>query len=223
MAAEMQQTHTMKLKLPVWLGALSLLTIFGVPAMATEEPAFTATLKEGDFEVRSYPALVAAEVSVTGTRNEASNAGFKLLAGYIFGGNTRKQSIAMTAPVVQARAQNASENIAMTAPVIQTSVPGQTGEWTVRFIMPSSYTMDTLPTPNNSKVQLMQLPPARFAAVTFSGLAREDDVALRTAELNAYMASHSLRPAGPPALARYNPPWTPWFMRRNEVLIALAP
>lgn len=191
--------------------------------MATEEPAFTVSQKEDAFEVRSYPALLAAQVNVSGTRDEASNAGFKLLAGYIFGGNTRKQSIAMTAPVVQAPLQAGSEKIAMTAPVIQSNVAGQPGEWTVRFIMPSSYTLDTLPTPNDGNVQLMQLPPARFAAVTFSGLAREDDVALRTAELNTYMKTHALRAAGPPALARYNPPWTLWFMRRNEILIPLIP
>ena len=160
--------------------------------MATEEPSFTASLKEGAFEVRSYPALVAAQVSVTGTRDEASNAGFKLLAGYIFGGNTRKQSIAMTAPVVQAQAT--SEKIAMTAPVMQSSVPGQAGTWTVRFIMPSQYTMDTLPTPNDPKVQLMPVTPARFAVVTFSGLAYEDDVAQRTAELNTYIKAHALQP-----------------------------
>ena len=188
--------------------------------MATEEPKFTVSLKEGNFEVRSYPALVAAQVSATGTRDEASNAGFKLLAGYIFGGNTRKQSIAMTAPVAQAQAGN--ETIAMTAPVIQTGVVGQSEAWTVRFIMPSAYTLETLPTPNNTKVQLLSLAPARFAAVKFSGLAREADVALRTAELNTYITKHALQPAGPPALARYNPPWTPWFMRRNEVLIPVA-
>lgn len=189
--------------------------------MATEEPAFTVSMKEGAFEVRSYPALVAAQVNVTGTRDEASSAGFKLLAGYIFGGNTRRQSIAMTAPVVQA--QSGSEKIAMTAPVIQSPMPGQSGAWTVRFIMPAAYTLDTLPTPNDAKVQLMLLPPARFAAVTFSGLARENDVALRTAELNVYIKSQALQAVGPPALARYNPPWTPWFMRRNEVLVAVTP
>lgn len=144
-----------------------LLLLFGECAIATEEPTFTASQKEGDFEVRHYPALVAAQVSATGTRDEASNAGFKLLAGYIFGGNTRKQSIAMTAPV------------------IQSGVAGQSGAWTVRFIMPSAYTMDSLPTPQDSKVQLLPLPPARFAAVMFSGLAREAEVALRTAELQA--------------------------------------
>ena len=202
-------------------GALVLLIFFGAPAMATEEPAFTVSMKEGAFEVRSYPALVAAQVNVTGSRNEASKAGFKLLAGYIFGGNTRKQSIAMTAPVVQAPA--GSEKIAMTAPVLQTPMPGQSGAWTVRFIMPAAYTLDTLPTPDDAKVQLLALPPARFAVVTFSGLAREDDVALRTAELNAFIAGKALQAAGPPAVARYNPPWTPWFMRRNEVLIAVTP
>ena len=211
----------MKLKPVACLGAFFVLIFIGGPAMATEEPAFTVSLKEGAFEVRSYPALVAAQVTVTGTRDEASAAGFKLLAGYIFGGNTRRQSIAMTAPVVQA--QSGSETIAMTAPVIQTRVPGQSGAWTVRFIMPATYTLDTLPTPNDAKVQLMVLPPARVAAVTFSGLAREDDVALRTAELNTYMMTHKLRATGPPALARYDPPWTPWFMRRNEILIAVAP
>ena len=189
--------------------------------MATEEPTFTSSLNEGVFEVRSYPALVAAQVSVKGTRDEASSAGFKLLAGYIFGGNTRKQSIAMTAPVVQKKA--GSETIAMTVPVIQTGVAAQPGTWTVRFIMPSAYKLDTLPVPKNPQVHLLSLPPERFAAVMFSGLAQETDVELRTAELYTYMAKHTLQPIGPPALARYNPPWTPWFMRRNEVLIAIAP
>jgi hypothetical protein len=210
-----------KLEPAASLGALLLLILSGAPAMATEEPSFTVSMKEGAFEIRNYPALVAAQVTVTGTRDEASKDGFKLLAGYIFGGNTKKQSIAMTAPVLQA--PSGSQKIAMTAPVLQASVPGQPGAWTVRFIMPKEYTLETLPTPNDAKVQLVAVPPARFAAVTFSGLAREDDVASRTTELNAYVARHSLQATAPPELARYNPPWTPWFMRRNEVLIAVKP
>jgi hypothetical protein len=217
----MEESMTVKFKTPVLVGVFAVLLSFGEIAMATEEPAFTASLKEGAFEVRNYPALVAAQVTVSGTHDQASNTGFRQLAGYIFGGNTRKQSIAMTAPVVQAPAEG--EKIAMTAPVIQSGVAGQEGTWTVRFIMPSGYTLDTLPTPNDPKVQLLALTPARFAAVTFSGLARDADVATRTAELNAYIKTHALQPIGPPALARYNPPWTPWFMRRNEVLIAIAP
>jgi SOUL heme-binding protein len=189
----------------------------GGVAVAVEEPKFHVSVHEGAFEVRDYPALVAAEVEVGGTREEASNAGFRLLAGYIFGGNTRRESIAMTAPVVQAPA--ASQKIPMTAPVIQT---GNAGAWTVRFIMPEGSTLQSLPTPNNPQVKLITLPPQRFAVVRFSGLAGQADVVQRTETLRAFIGRRGLTAAGPPSLARYNPPWTLWFMRRNEVMIPLA-
>ncbi len=182
--------------------------------MATEEPAFIVAFHEGEFEVRDYPALVVAEVSVSGSRDQASNAGFRLLAGYIFGGNTRRQSIAMTAPVVQERASG--ETIAMTAPVTQS---GEEGAWIVRFTMPSNYTLETLPTPNDARVRLVPMPAARYAVVRFSGLSRPADVERQTEALRTFMARQQLRPAGPPSLARYDPPWTLWFMRRNEVWI----
>lgn len=184
--------------------------------MATEEPVFKLVHKSGAFEVRDYPALIAAEVSVGGDRSEAVNSGFRLLAGYIFGGNTRSQSIAMTARVIQG--PQAGETIAMTAPVTQT---GNADAWVIRFIMPGSYTLDTLPTPNDPKVQLRTLQPSRVAVVRFSGLADEADIAQKTAELNDFIAANHLRAAGPPSLARYNPPWTLWFLRRNEVMIPL--
>ena len=182
--------------------------------MATEEPAFVVAVHEGEFEVRDYPALVAAEVSVSGNRDEAANAGFRLLAGYIFGGNTRRQSIAMTAPVVQQRSN--SEPIAMTAPVMQS---GGAGAWVIRFVMPSAYTLETLPMPNDARVHLIPVPAARYAVVRFSGLAQPADVERRTATLRVFMERQRLRAIGPPSLARYNPPWTLWFLRRNEVWI----
>lgn len=181
--------------------------------MAVEEPAFTTVMKDGNFEVRDYPALVVAEVTVSGKQKEAANKGFRLLADYIFGGNTRRQSIAMTAPVAQ---QPTSEKIAMTAPVTQT----QNGEtWTVRFTMPSEYTLDTLPKPDDPTVQLRRLPPERFAVLRFSGLARPGDVAAKSEELVALTKTHQLRAIGNVSLAQYNPPWTLWFLRRNEVMI----
>jgi len=186
--------------------------------MATEEPKYVVTLKEGRAELRDYPAMVAAEVSVSGDRSEAASEGFKLLAGYIFGGNTKKQSIAMTAPVVQAASQG--EKIAMTAPVLQTE---QQGIWNVRFLMPSRYTLDTLPKPNNARVRLIAVPAARMAVVQFPGLAREDDVLAETAKLNTFISKHKLQVVGQPALARYNPPWSLWFMRRNEMMVAVQP
>ena len=192
-------------------------TVMGTPAMAVEEPPFQTILRDGDFEIRAYPALVVAEVTVTGDQKEAGNKGFRLLAAYIFGGNKRKQGIAMTAPVAQ---QPTSEKIAMTAPVTETRDAGQ---WVVRFTMPSSYTLETLPEPNDSRVHLRVAAPARFAVVRFSGLARPDDVTAKTTELTAWIQRRRLRAEGPPSLAQYNPPWTLWFMRRNEVMIPIAP
>lgn len=185
--------------------------------MATEEPKFTSVLREGDFELRQYPPLVVAEVSVAGTSDEASSAGFRLLAGYIFGGNTRREKLPMTSPVVQSKAN--SESIPMTAPVIQLA---DKDRWTVQFVMPSNQTMETLPIPNDKRVHLRELPPARFAVVRFSGLAGAEDVAKETVALREFIARQHLKAEGSAALARYNPPWTLWFMRRNEVMIPVG-
>ncbi|MBX9902548.1 MAG: heme-binding protein [Burkholderiaceae bacterium] len=185
--------------------------------MATEEPKFTIGLKEGDFELRDYPSLIAAEVSVTGERSDAISAGFKLLAGYIFGGNVRKQSIAMTAPVQQEK--NSGEKIAMTAPVTQVA---KDGGWIIRFIMPSEYSLTSLPTPNDARVKLVTLPATRLAVLRFSGLAKEASIEEKTSELRAWLSKHQWQSKGEVTLARYDPPWTPWFMRRNELMLALA-
>jgi hypothetical protein len=130
----------------------------------------------------------------------------------------RRQHIDMTAPVVEER--KAGESIAMTAPVVQS---GGTGAWTVRFIMPQGYTLATLPIPDDAHVKLVPLAPQRIAVVRFSGLARPDDVAARTQALRSFIGEHRWTAIGAPLLARYNPPWTLWFLRRNEVWIALAP
>ncbi len=191
------------------------LSFTGSPAMAIEEPKYTVVLKDGDAEIRDYAAVVAAEVTVSGDQASAARQGFRLLAGYIFGGNTRRQSIAMTAPVAQ---QPTSEKIAMTAPVSQTQAGGA---WVVRFTMPSTYSLETLPKPNDPRVKLRAVAPARFAVIRFSGLATEPNVKARSAELEAYVAARHLKPVGPISLAQYNPPWTPWFMRRNEVMIPI--
>ena len=184
--------------------------------MAVEEPAFRTILQDSPFEIRAYPALVVAEVDVTGNQKEAASKGFRMLAAYIFGGNRRKQSIAMTAPV----AQKPSETIRMTAPVTQIRTAEQ---WIVQFTMPSSYSLEALPVPNDPQVHLRDKPPTRVAVIQFSGLAQPDDVAARTADLSAWMLRRHLQEAGPASLAQYDPPWTLWFMRRNEVMIPIKP
>ncbi len=194
----------------------ALLLVAG-PAAAVEEPAFKTVLSDDSFEVRDYPGLIVAEVTVTGEQKEAANKGFRLLAGYIFGGNKSRKSIAMTAPVAQAPV---SEKIAMTAPVMQIQ---NAGTWIVRFTMPSSYTMEALPEPNDPKVQLRRLPATRFAVLRFSSLASKGDVDVKSTELLAAAKAHHLRASGPVTLAQYDPPWTPWFMRRNEVMVPIEP
>lgn len=201
----------------ILFSAVMMCALIGSSAMAVEEPAFRTILKDGTFEVRDYPALVVAEVAVSGHQKEAASKGFRLLAGYIFGGNKRRQSIAMTAPVAQ---EPGSEKIAMTAPVTQID---NAGTWTVRFTMPSGYTLDTLPEPIDPKVRLRELPPERVAVLRFSGLAGEKDVAAKSAELIEQTAAHHLRSSGQVSLAQYNPPWTLWFLRRNEVMIPVEP
>lgn len=184
--------------------------------MAVEEPAFRSVQKDGAFEIRDYPALVVAEVTAAGGQSAAASRGFRLLAAYIFGGNARRQSIAMTAPVAQ---ELVGEKIAMTAPVIQTR---SANTWVVRFIMPRGYTLETLPRPNDARVRLRATPPTRVAVIRFSGVAEPGNVAAKSAELSAWITGRHLRPTGAPALAQYDPPWTLWFLRRNEVMIPVG-
>lgn len=203
----------------VLLGVIFAALLIASRAKATEQPSYTASQQSGPIEVRQYGSMVAAEVSVAGDRDTASSAGFRALAGYIFGGNSGKKSIAMTAPVVQAQAQGKGQSIAMTAPVMQT---GEGKEWTVRFIMPKAMTMQNLPTPNNPQVKLVPLKPESFAAIRFSGTAKEADIQRQTKLLQDYMTARSLKATGPASLARYDPPWTPAMMRRNEIMIPIA-
>ena len=198
-----------------WMSAgLLIVALFGSTAMAVETPPYNEVLREGHFELRDYPALLVAEVTVQGEQKEAASKGFRLLAAYIFGANKKRDRIAMTAPVAQ---QAGSEKIAMTAPVAQTQPARDT--WVIRFTMPRRWTLKTLPVPDDPGVKLRVTKPARFAVLRFSGLARPDDVKAKTSQLMALLKSHDLHALGTVSLAQYNPPWTLWFMRRNEVMV----
>ena len=183
--------------------------------MAVEQPPFQLQLRDAAFEVRRYPALTVAEVTVGGDQKQAVNAGFRILAGYIFGGNSRGESIAMTAPVTQIP----SGGRITAGPATGTRTADR---WIVRFTMPRQYRLDTLPRPKDSRVQMRLVPPVRVAVLRFSGLAQKDEVQARTSELMTWIAAHQLQATGPVALAQYDPPWTLWFLRRNEVMIPVA-
>ncbi len=200
--------------------ALLLLAPAAEVAMATEEPKHRVLEKKDGFEVRLYEPQVVAETFVEGEFGGGGNEGFRRVAGYIFGGNDGGRKIAMTAPVAQERSPGERDGvkIAMTAPVAQQ----KTGEgWTVAFIMPSEHTKATLPRPNDPRVTLREVPARRVAAVTFSGTWGAKRFDAITKELLGALDAAGFVPAGPPVYARYNPPWTPWFLRRNEVLVPL--
>ena len=180
-----------------------------------EQPEYQIVTSEGSIEIRSYDAMIAAEAEVQGERKTAINEGFRLIAAYIFGANKPNVKIAMTAPVQQ----QSQQTIAMTAPVTQQS---DGNVWTVRFIMPRSWAMETLPAPNDSRVRLKPIPPKRIAAIRFSGLANDSLIQMKTEDLQKYALEHKLRTIGEPLLAFYNPPWTLPFFRRNEVMLELA-
>ncbi|WP_413519997.1 SOUL family heme-binding protein [Psychrobacter glacincola] len=200
-------------------------------AMATEEPNYTVLSKTENFELRRYESQLVAQTWVSGDQDAASRAGFKVLADYIFGNNTapsgESSKISMTAPVaMQFEAKqsttnkndsNESQKIAMTAPV---SMQQNDGKWRVQFTMPSQYTMQTLPKPNNTDIIISEVPPQTYGVIKFSGLAGSEKVAAKTVELQSWMQTQKLTLTGTPELARYNPPWTLPFMRRNEIMIA---
>ena len=184
--------------------------------MATEEPQFSILEKTSPFELRSYAPMILAEVKVEGNLDEASSQGFRLIAAYIFGQNQVSEKIAMTSPVVVEGQAPQSAKIAMTSPV---TIESNAGQWTISFVMPAEYTMESLPKPLNSKVQLRQIPAVKRAVISFTGFYNENKIAERTLELEEWMKSKNLQGTGAPKFARYNPPWTLPFMRRNEIMI----
>lgn len=192
-------------------------------AMATEEPKYTLIEKSEPFELRSYAPKILAEVTVEGDLDAASNQGFRLIAAYIFGQNQPSEKIAMTAPVtIESSAERASAKIAMTVPVgiePSESAKGVSNQWTVSFVMPSEYTLETLPKPINPLVKIRQLPAEKRAVITFSGFYNEDKVLEKTKELEGWIKLKNWQAVGSPQFARYNPPWALPFMRRNEVMI----
>jgi hypothetical protein len=198
-------------------GAAALAAVLWGPiASQVERARYKIVERERDIEIRDYTPMIVAETEVSGNREEAIRHGFRTLADYIFGNNTASSVIAMRAAVTQ---QPRSEKIAMTAPVTQQA---EDEGWNVRFVMPARYTTDTLPEPNDPAVTLKHIEGKRFAAIRFSGIARDASLRRHTARLEERLRAKGLRPVSPPAFAFYNPPWTLPFLRRNEVMIEIA-
>ena len=182
--------------------------------MAIEEAKYTILEAEGKIELRQYEPRIVAETSVDGDFDEVGNEGFRRLAAYINGNNRKKESISMTAPVTQ---EDFSGKIAMTAPVSQEKVGKR---WRITFVMPAEYSMETLPEPVDSRVTLRQEAGKVMAAIRYSGTWSRKNYEKHEAILVEFMRKRGLKAIAEPVWARYNPPFMPWFLRRNEILIA---
>ncbi len=166
--------------------------------MAYEEPKFTVLEKLGKIEIRNYESYLVAQAEVNGDRQSSGTQGFKILAGYIFGQNEGDHTIAMTAPVVQTETKD---------------------RWVIQFMMPTKYHLENLPKPKNKAVQFKTIPAKKIAAITYSGRWTDDNYFEHLEILKKELEKTKLKPKGEPLWARYNSPFTPWFLRKNEILI----
>lgn len=187
--------------------------------MTAKGTEFEVLRHDGSFELRRYEGFLTANVSVSAAGyGYATNAGFNPLADYIFGNNRQSSRIAMTAPVSASHAEG--QKIAMTAPVTAARLDDQ---YIVSFTMPSQYSMDDLPAPNNPMVTIESIDPRVVAAVRYSGYFSEQGFAKATDSLTKWMTEQRLKPIGEPVSAQYDAPWKPGFVRHNEVLVAVDP
>ncbi len=199
------------------------------PAMAIEEPKYEVVTADAQFEVRHYAPILIAETIVEGDMDAASSKGFRLIADFIFGNNQqadsdKKAKIAMTAPVT---VEPQSSKIAMTAPV---TVEPQAAEssmktaktWRINFVMPSQYTLATIPKPKNNAVTLREVPSKYFIVHKYSGFNTVSRVQSKTDEAVEWATKRSYKIIGTPQLSRYDPPWTLPMFRRNEIMIEIA-
>ncbi|MDJ0905567.1 MAG: heme-binding protein [Woeseiaceae bacterium] len=188
------------------LASLILATIIaaaGAPAMALEEPQFEVIHVTNDYEIRHYAPYIVAEVDVTGDMGDSGNRAFRILADYIFGNNEPGQKMQMTAPVVSDAPQPARD------------------AYTYAFVMESRYSMDTLPAPVDPRIRIVQKPAQVVAARSYSGRWTQENFLQHEVSLVSALTIDGLSTRSEPLLARYDSPFKPWFLRRNEVLVEL--
>ena len=206
-----------KFALGVFVVSTLAMAFLPMPSQAVEEPEYQVVRELGDIQVRQYAAYAVAEVVVPGPADEAGNQAFPILAGYIFGKNKGERKLAMTAPVTQAAVPVKLE---MTAPVTQTAAPDG---FLVQFVLPKGVTAASAPEPVDARVQLRDVLPGQRAVIRYSGFWSESNYSEHLAKLQAALRTAGLAWEGEPVYARYNAPFTPWFMRRNEIWLQLAP
>jgi hypothetical protein len=179
------------------------------PTMAeTLEPKWESLLKQDNIEIRAYDPMLVAEVTVQGERYEAINKGFQVLAAFIFGENITSEKIAMTAPVTQTPAKSTDNT--------------NNNEWVVRFVMPAEFTKENLPVPNDPNIKIIENPAFHAAVIRFSGFNTDKNLQKHELALFAFLDKSRIPSLSAPIYAFYNPPWTPPFLKRNEIMVMVA-
>jgi hypothetical protein len=184
---------------------------------AIEEPEFVVERQLGAVEIRRYAPYVVAQVLVQGSAEDAGNDAFRILAGYIFGKNKGERRLEMTAPVMQA---SAPVTLPMTAPVTRSAAGSG---WLVQFVLPRGVTLASAPEPLDARVQLREVAATRLAAIRYSGFWSDANYDEHLAKLRHTLTEAGIAWSGEPVFSRYNPPFMPWFLRRNEIWLALPP
>jgi effector-binding domain-containing protein len=175
-------------------------------AYKVSEPSYSLTKKEGAIEIRHYPSIIIAEVEVSGDRQSAIRTGFRTLADFIFGNNSKQIKISMTAPVIQKG--------------VDTSKTSEK-KWVVQFVMPALYSMSNLPQPENKNIKIMQSPEKNYVVIQFRGSSAQANLDKHETQLRDYIAQHNLKVTGKPLYAFYNPPWILPIFRRNEIMLEI--
>jgi len=204
--------------LAVVIAVTALWTLSGwLPVRKIEQPAYKTLKKIDGLEIRQYKPYILAETEVTGDYESALNEGFITIAGYIFGNNISRSKISMTSPVKETSKETASEKISMTSPVKETTRGKD--KHIIAFVMPAKYTLRTLPAPNTSGIRFREQPPCKVAVLRFCWWANPARIARKKALLLEKVAQAGLKAKSPPSFAGYNPPWSPPWMVRTEVMV----
>ena len=197
--------------------SLLIFIFWGTNLSALEEPKYSVLKEYENFEIRNYDSYLVAEVDIEGSYNKTGNEAFRILAGYIFGDNQSSTKMNMTAPV-ESEAIQPSERMNMTAPVFSNK---NVNGYTYRFVMESKYTQETLPVPNNSKIRITEIKDRVMAVISFSGRWSQKNFEKHEQILENDLKNEGIGVASEAIYARYNAPFTPWFLRRNEIMFEI--
>ena len=197
--------------------SLLIFIFWGTNLSALEEPKYSVLKEYENFEIRNYASYLVAEVDIEGSYNKTGNEAFRILAGYIFGDNQSSTKMNMTAPV-ESEAIQPSERMNMTAPVFSNK---NVNGYTYRFVMENKYTQETLPVPNNSKIRITEIKDRVMAVISFSGRWSQKNFEKHEQILVNDLKNEGIGVASEAIYARYNAPFTPWFLRRNEIMFEI--